>query len=427
MPGFDFTRVLGSKFRKAYEYRRLVVLLVVDVQDFDGSFPREAADLLAAVAAERDADMRYAAGKENISGSGSKAARRAPPLTVCVAANKADLMPTCATHNRLRNWVRERAVAYGCPRPDAVHMVSAKTGVGVKDLMKDLDHKIGSRGDVWILGAQNAGKSSLINSLRRHRALLEGPDSDAAKAAEVTEAHVPGTTIGVLRLPGVLASGGRLFDTPGLEHVHQLTSRLGPEAVKALMPGGRLRPRTWRMAAGQSLALGGVARIEVVNSRSSGGGALYLTAWLSGEVPCHMGKTERVLEIFERDQGSSLWPPLSPEAASELGALVPTEVEVSSDDWMAAQTDVCVAGLGWVGVGVKGTTRLRVWVPEGTAVTTRPAMIPDMADKWERPGRSVAIKKAGKGARGGGKKGGGKKHDRKKKSRSKGAHDDDDW
>ena len=31
-------------------------------------------------------------------------------------------------------------------------MVSAKTGVGVKDLMKDLDHKIGSRGDVWILG-----------------------------------------------------------------------------------------------------------------------------------------------------------------------------------------------------------------------------------------------------------------------------------
>ena len=75
MPGFDFTRVLGSKFRKAYEYRRLV-LLVVDVQDFDGSFRREAADLLAAVAAERDG-MRYAAGKENISGSGKGGAPRA--------------------------------------------------------------------------------------------------------------------------------------------------------------------------------------------------------------------------------------------------------------------------------------------------------------------------------------------------------------
>ena len=78
--------------------------------------------------------------------------------------------------------------------------------------MKDLDHKIGSRGDVWILGAQNAGKSSLINSLRRHRALLEarlgrregGGGHRGPRARDYHRWLLPGGR-----------RGGRL-DTPGL-------------------------------------------------------------------------------------------------------------------------------------------------------------------------------------------------------------------
>lgn len=406
MPGFAFTRVLGGKFRTAYEFRRLVALLVVDAVDFDGSFPTEAADLLAAVAREREAKVRYDSGGENTQ---SGASRRAPPISICVAANKADLLPTQATRMRLSNWVRERCVELGLPRPTSVHMVSAKTDVGVRDLLGDLEKKVGERGDVWILGAQNAGKSSLINSLRRQRAKIDGPGSEAAMAAPVTEAHVPGTTIGVVRLPGVLKSG-RLYDTPGLEHSHSLSLRLGPDAVKALMPNGRLRPRTWRMAAGQTLLLGGVVRVEVVESAASGGGAVYLTAWLSGEVPCHMSKTERAIEIFEKDRGSELWPPLTPEAAEELGELVPTDVVVEGDNWMHPQTDVSVAGLGWVAVGIKGRATLRVWAPQGAAVTTRsPALVADTAERWERPGRSVLIKKGTKASKKG-RAGSGKRH-----------------
>ena len=176
MPGFAFTRVLGGKFRTAYEFRRLVALLVVDAVDFDGSFPTEAADLLAAVAREREAKVRYDSGGENTQ---SGASRRAPPISICVAANKADLLPTQATRMRLSNWVRERCVELGLPRPTSVHMVSAKTDVGVRDLLGDLEKKVGERGDVWILGAQNAGKSSLINSLRRQRTKIDGPGSEA--------------------------------------------------------------------------------------------------------------------------------------------------------------------------------------------------------------------------------------------------------
>jgi hypothetical protein len=44
------------------------------------------------------------------------------------------------------------------------------------------------------------------------------------------------------------------------------------------------------------------------------------------------------------------------------------------------------AGLGWVGVGVKGWADLRVWTHKGVAITTHAALVPDYARDFERPG-----------------------------------------
>ena len=44
------------------------------------------------------------------------------------------------------------------------------------------------------------------------------------------------------------------------------------------------------------------------------------------------------------------------------------------------------AGLGWVAVGVDGTASLRVWAPPGVAITTRGALVPDLAKELQRPG-----------------------------------------
>ena len=41
MPGFDFVRSVGRKIA-LQRFRRAVVLMVVDVADFDGSLPRGA-------------------------------------------------------------------------------------------------------------------------------------------------------------------------------------------------------------------------------------------------------------------------------------------------------------------------------------------------------------------------------------------------
>lgn len=54
LPDFDFERVIGGRLRKVAPGRpRPVVAMVVDAADFDGSFPRRAADVLLQVQAEQ--------------------------------------------------------------------------------------------------------------------------------------------------------------------------------------------------------------------------------------------------------------------------------------------------------------------------------------------------------------------------------------
>lgn len=61
---------------------------------------------------------------------------------------------------------------------------------------------------------------------------------------------------------------------------------------------------------------------------------------------------------------------------------------VEGTEWLQSTVDVHVAGLGWVGVGIKGRADLRVWAPRGVAITTRDALVPDYSDQFERAGFS---------------------------------------
>ena len=88
----------------------------------------------------------------------------------------------------LQDWVYRRCKQAGLPPPAAVHLVSSVKGSGVRDLMTDLQEKVGTRGDVWVVGAQNAGKSSLINAMQKV--------SGVKAKKQITTAALPGTTLG---------------------------------------------------------------------------------------------------------------------------------------------------------------------------------------------------------------------------------------
>jgi len=381
LPGFDIRRRVGRKL-EALRGRKGVLAVVVDVSDFDGSLPRWAlAQIL----------PRNAEG----------APVTVPGISLVVVANKVDLLPRQVSKHRLEQWIRRRARQGGLPRPDAVVLTSALSGFGIARAKEEIEALAGERGQVFVVGAQNAGKSSVLNAVSQ---------AGGAGTLKLTTAALPGTTLGVVEVKGLLSGKARVFDTPGVPHGYQLSSRLTKEELDLAMPRKQLRPRTYRLGPGKSVSVGGLARLDVTESD---GATIYLTVWASQMMVLHMGATDKSAELWSKHLGANLRPPASADRVAELGGMVPTDVTVEGDDWTRSGTDIHIAGLGWAAVGCKGKATVRVWAPKGVALTTRESLVPDYADQFERPGFSenskvlkydggaAAREGQGKGKRGG--------------------------
>ncbi|KAI3848612.1 hypothetical protein MKX03_010322 [Papaver bracteatum] len=140
-PDFDFCRKIGRKLVST-SGARSVVLLFVDAADFDVLFFRKVARLVLNTTDENSGNVPRVV------------------LVVCTRAHEG-----------------------GANKVTSVHLVSAVRG-----------WLAGARGNVWVVGAQNAGKSTLINSTAKH--------VSGGEVNELTEAPVPVTTLGILRVEG---------------------------------------------------------------------------------------------------------------------------------------------------------------------------------------------------------------------------------
>jgi ribosome biogenesis GTPase A len=384
LPSFDVASKLCSRIANIKGIRQ-VLLCVVDITDFDGSIPTETLSRLFS-------DPQIA--QKNIS--------------FIFALNKVDLLPRVASDQRLQAWTRRQISSLNLPEDVSVKLVSAVAGKGIADLAGTLQSKVGQYGHLWVFGAQNAGKSSLINALRRH-ANGEKPAAsrnsrnngiskskirqEHTQTQQLTEASLPGTTIGFVRLDNVLPNRCKAFDTPGILHKYQFTSTYSPlsyEEIGMLLPRRKLKPRTFRCMVGYSVSIGGLARVDLVGAP---GNSIYLTLWASDEVTHHFGKTENAEKKQSQAVGQVLYPPTSKEAMPHL---VPSEFLVNGNNWKKSSEDVAIAGLGWVAVGVAGECSLRVWSPKSVLVYQREALMPDYAENFERPGYGQMLPKSKK-------------------------------
>ncbi|XP_076993087.1 nitric oxide-associated protein 1 [Tamandua tetradactyla] len=90
-----------------------------------------------------------------------------------------------------------------------VRLISAKTGYGVEELITALQRSWRYRGDVYLVGGTNAGKSTLFNTL------LESDYCTAKGAEAIDRATIspwPGTTLNLLRFPICNPTPYRMFE-----------------------------------------------------------------------------------------------------------------------------------------------------------------------------------------------------------------------
>lgn len=166
---------------------------------------------------------------------------------VIVAANKVDLLPSKMGPVRAENWVRRELEYHGIRSlaniGGAVRLVSCKTGFGVgamlakaRSLAEEMDCPI------YLVGAANAGKSTLLNYViasqsREDKETIQrkrrAGNQNQIKGA-VTTSPLPGTTLKFIKVD--LGDGRLLYDTPGLLVPGALTQLLTPEELKIVVP-----------------------------------------------------------------------------------------------------------------------------------------------------------------------------------------------
>ncbi|XP_037949551.1 nitric oxide-associated protein 1 [Teleopsis dalmanni] len=131
---------------------------------------------------------------------------------VFIVGNKVDLLPRDSNNylEHIKKCLKSEIVQHGVDVMNIKHvsLISAKTGYGVEELITQL-HKIWNyKGNVYIMGCTNVGKSSLFNILLNSDYCRPQASNLVPRA---TTCPWPGTTLEMLKFPILRPSSIRVF------------------------------------------------------------------------------------------------------------------------------------------------------------------------------------------------------------------------
>ncbi|XP_070539945.1 nitric oxide-associated protein 1-like [Ptychodera flava] len=177
--------ISAEDFRKTVSYikkKKALVLCMVDLMDFPCSiFP----------------NLRELIGTNK---------------SVVIIGNKMDLLPRDSPKymDHIKTKLLQECVEAGLAPLDRikhVSLISAKSGFGIEDLITNLQKIWKYKGDVYLIGCTNVGKSSLFNQLLRSD-YCKTKVSDIIHRATIS--IWPGTTLNLLKFPILSPTSARM-------------------------------------------------------------------------------------------------------------------------------------------------------------------------------------------------------------------------
>ena len=160
LQSFNLRNMVSGVLKSENVSRRLrtplVIVVVADIIDFEGSISDDIIRVAQEHVSANHSSRQMAKRKHHSSTDEVK-------IILCV--NKVDLLPSFVGEKRLREWINRRLVSLGLQKPDKICLVSAILGHGIQSLLNSLEDVCSVHSDVYMVGSQNAGKSSLINAM----------------------------------------------------------------------------------------------------------------------------------------------------------------------------------------------------------------------------------------------------------------------
>lgn len=265
-----------------------------------------------------------------------------------IVGNKIDLLPKATNLSRLKHWLSKLVHSQGL-KPDQVLLISVNKRQGLDDLYDLIESKLRHQ-NVYIVGVTNVGKSTLINQIIEHF----GGDKQV-----ITTSNYPGTTLDLIEIP--VTDKTSLIDTPGIIRRSQMTHMVDREAYKQVIPSKTIKPVTFQLNSGQTLFLGGLARIDYPQ-----GDRLSMTFYVSNQLYIHRTKLDKADDLYQTQLGDLLSPP-GPDQAKDFPNLSRQTLHLKADQ------DLAISGLGWL--KVNQDANLHVWLPKGIQISKREAII----------------------------------------------------
>ncbi|VDP03556.1 unnamed protein product [Heligmosomoides polygyrus] len=200
----------------------------------------------------------------------------------------------------------------------------------------------------------------------------------------------PDTSKGWSLRDPVFAKGMWCYDTPGTVNDQQVLNLFTLDELIHVLPRRLLRPRTALVPVGYSLVIGGVARVDVVESEKDS--SVLLTTFVSDDLPLNCMRTAEVDTFLKENLGSkALVVPCGVERLSQWPQMESRDFRLkgkrrSADNmghiWDGGVADIVLSSIGWV--MLTGTCRyvlIRSYTPSGKGLATRSPMIPYAAEQ----------------------------------------------
>ena len=276
-------------------------------------------------------------------------------LDILVLANKRDILPDDIDDEQLKEYVAHRLRVEKLKVLD-VKLVSASANYNIRDVI-DVIKDLRRRRDVYIIGQKHSGKTTLMEAfLKEYKNLSR---------TNIITQNYPGTNLKVMQIP--IDQSTYFYDTPGLGNDNSVLEKVEKPVLKAIVPVKKIEKRRFTITKTQSLFIGGLARIELVEGEKTAVGCYF-----SDDVDIKKIVLPDANKQFLRTLSKDLLHPTS----KNLQSLKDFDIyDIVVDE--EGSRDIGINGLGWLSfIGANQTFRL--YLPKGVSFYTTRSKIQDV-------------------------------------------------
>lgn len=273
---------------------------------------------------------------------------------ILVVGTKFDLLPEGTNLYEISEYVAHRFRVAGLKiKADDVMITSKLDADSIQEtLTRIFELKNGK--DVFIIGQSDSGKTALISSfLKIYSNLSNG---------NIMTHEYKNTNLKVMEIP--LNNRSSMYETPGISITNSILFGLDAKTLRTIYLTKPVEPREMSVSEGQSLFIGGLAIIEVVE-----GNKATFTCYFHDNVQLrksHISDVEhKFISLTSKGQ-------LNP-SLNRIKSTKDMEIfDITFENKKEINRDIGFTGLGWVTIN-STNQKLRIYVPKGVAIyTSRP-------------------------------------------------------